>query len=83
MLQALASASAGRHICCMLRGKDETRKLVRRRRREISLLPGPFWASDLRDVLCDSQRSAFFARLSDAGFDAVAQDVAFELGIMR
>ena len=45
MLQALASA--GRHIRYVLRDKDWTRKLVRRRRREISLLPGPFRASDL------------------------------------
>jgi hypothetical protein len=83
MLQALASALAGRRIRYVLRGKDETRKLVRRRRREISLLPGPFRASDLRDVHCDSQRSAFFTCLSDADFDMVAQNVAFELGIMR
>ena len=39
--------ACGRRIRCVLRGKDETRKLVRRRRREISLLPGPFRTSDL------------------------------------
>ena len=39
--------ACGLSIRCVLRGKDETRKLVRRRRREISLLPGPFRASDL------------------------------------
>jgi hypothetical protein len=46
----VASARIGacrRRIRCMLRDKHETRKLVRRRRREISLLPGPFRASDL------------------------------------
>ena len=36
----------GRRIRCALRGKDENGKLVRRRR-EISLLQGPFRASDL------------------------------------
>jgi len=44
---------------------------------------GPIRASDLRDIHCDSQRSAFFTSLSDAGFDMVAQNVAFELSIMR
>lgn len=50
--------ACGRHIRYVLRDKDETRKLVRRRRREISLLPGPFRASDL--MICGT----YFATVS-------------------